>query len=74
MTRIRRSEGRFLRPESVPEGAVVSVFRVPPEVAGQRLDLFVQSQLRRTSRTRTQEIIRLSALAFLYDHLIEFPL
>ncbi len=40
---------------------MVSVFRVPPEVAGQRLDLFVQSQLRRTSRTRTQEIIRLSA-------------
>ena len=34
---------------------------MPPEVAGQRLDLFVQSQLRRTSRTRTQEIIRLSA-------------
>jgi len=40
---------------------VVSVFRVPPEVAGQRLDVFVQSQLRRTSRTRTQEIVRLSA-------------
>ena len=30
-------------------------------MAGQRLDVFVQSQLRRTSRTRTQAIIRASA-------------
>jgi 23S rRNA pseudouridine1911/1915/1917 synthase len=43
------------------EGAVVSVFRVPPEVAGQRLDVFLQSQLHRTSRTRTQVIVRASA-------------
>jgi 23S rRNA pseudouridine1911/1915/1917 synthase len=61
MTRIRASETSFVRPEDVPDGSVVTVFRVPPEVAGQRLDLFVQSQLRRTSRTRTQHIIRLSA-------------
>ena len=39
----------------------MSVFRVPPEVAGQRLDLFLQSQLRRTSRTRAQFIVRASA-------------
>lgn len=39
----------------------MSVFRVPPEVAGQRLDVFMQSQLRRTSRTRTQFIVRNSA-------------
>jgi 23S rRNA pseudouridine1911/1915/1917 synthase len=45
----------------VDESAVVTVLRVPPEVEGQRLDLFVQSQLRRTSRTRTQEIIEKSA-------------
>jgi 23S rRNA pseudouridine1911/1915/1917 synthase len=45
----------------VPEGAVVTVFRVPPEDAGQRLDVFVRGQLRRTSRTRTQRIIAASA-------------
>jgi 23S rRNA pseudouridine1911/1915/1917 synthase len=48
-------------PPGVPEGSVVSVFRVPPELAGQRLDVFMRGQLRRTSRTRTQDIIRASA-------------
>jgi 23S rRNA pseudouridine1911/1915/1917 synthase len=47
------------RPEAVPEGSVVTVMRVPPEAAGMRLDRFVQTQLKRTSRTRTQEIIAL---------------
>ncbi len=61
MTRLRASETEFVRPESVPEGAVVSVFRVPPEVAGQRLDVFLTQELRRTSRTRAQVIIRASA-------------
>lgn len=51
----------FRRPDGVPDGSVVSVFRVPPEVAGQRLDVFVQSQLKRTSRTRTQYIVKVSA-------------
>jgi 23S rRNA pseudouridine1911/1915/1917 synthase len=46
-----------VRPPSVPEGSVVSVLRVPPEAAGMRLDRFVQSQLKRTSRTRAQQII-----------------
>jgi 23S rRNA pseudouridine1911/1915/1917 synthase len=46
-----------VRPDEVPEGSVVTVLRVPPEVAGMRLDRFVQSQLKRTSRTRAQEII-----------------
>jgi 23S rRNA pseudouridine1911/1915/1917 synthase len=46
-----------VRPASVPEGSVVTVMRVPPEAAGMRLDRFVQTQLKRTSRTRTQEII-----------------
>ncbi len=46
-----------VRPASVPEGSVVTVMRVPPECAGMRLDRFVQSQLKRTSRTRTQAII-----------------
>jgi 23S rRNA pseudouridine1911/1915/1917 synthase len=46
-----------VRPPAVPEGSVVTVMRVPPECAGMRLDRFVQSQLKRTSRTRTQAII-----------------
>ncbi len=65
MTRIRVNEAMetvgFRRPDGVPEGSVVTVFRVPPEVAGQRLDVFMQSQLKRTSRTRTQVIVRVSA-------------
>jgi 23S rRNA pseudouridine1911/1915/1917 synthase len=61
MTRIRASEAEFDRPPEVDENSVVTVFRVPPEVAGQRLDVFMQSQLRRTSRTRTQFIIQNSA-------------
>lgn len=65
MTRLRISEAResvgFVRPDGVDEDAVVSCFRVPPEVAGQRLDVFLQSQLKRTSRTRTQVIVAASA-------------
>lgn len=61
MTRIRRNEIDAVRPEGVPEDAVVTVFRVPPEAAGMRLDVFVQSQLKRTSRTRTQAIVKKSA-------------
>ncbi len=49
------------RPPGVPEGSVVSILRVPPEAAGMRLDRFVQSQLRRTSRTRTQAILKRGA-------------
>lgn len=51
----------IVRPPEVPEGSVVSVLRVPPECAGMRLDRFVQSQLRRTSRTRTQAILKRGA-------------
>ena len=65
MTRLRVSDAivsvGFVRPEGVPEGSVVSCFRVQPEVAGQRLDVFLQSQLKRTSRTRTQFIVLASA-------------
>jgi 23S rRNA pseudouridine1911/1915/1917 synthase len=61
MSRLRAFDARLLRPPDVAEGSVVSVFRVPPEVAGQRVDLFVQSQLHRTSRTRAQAIVRASA-------------
>ena len=62
MTRLRGIDRLELtRPDGVAEGSVVSIFRVPPEVAGQRLDVFLRDQLRRTSRTRTQFIIRASA-------------
>ncbi len=61
VTRLRVSEAEYVRPPGVAEGSIVSVFRVPPEVAGMRLDVFLQSQLRRTSRTRTQYIVRMSA-------------
>jgi 23S rRNA pseudouridine1911/1915/1917 synthase len=61
MTRLRASEATFERPAEVPDSSVVTVLRVPPELEGQRLDVFVQGQLRRTSRTRTQAIIKKSA-------------
>ena len=51
----------IVRPDAVPEGSVVTVLRVPPEMAGTRLDRFVQSQLKRTSRTRARHIIELGA-------------
>jgi 23S rRNA pseudouridine1911/1915/1917 synthase len=61
MTRLRASEVEYVRPAGVTADSVVSVFRVPPEVAGQRLDVFIHGQLHRTSRTRAQAIIRASA-------------
>lgn len=63
MSRLRLSDTdvRYVRPEGVLEGAVLSIFRVPPELAGQRLDVFMHGQLRRTSRTRAQFIVRNSA-------------
>ena len=65
VTRLRSSDAletvEIVRPEGVPEDSVLSVFRVHQEVAGQRLDVFLQSQLKRTSRTRTQYIVKVSA-------------
>jgi 23S rRNA pseudouridine1911/1915/1917 synthase len=61
VTRIRFDEAEARRPDEIPPDAVVTVLRVPPEAAGMRLDIFVQTQLKRTSRTRTQAIIRRSA-------------
>ena len=51
----------FPRPKEVPEGAILRVLRVHAEAAGQRLDVFVQAQLKRTSRTRAQRIVTESA-------------
>lgn len=42
---------------------MLTVFRVPPEVAGMRVDVFLQSQLKRTSRSRAVVILRASAYA-----------
>jgi len=50
-----------VRPADVDERAVVTILRAPPECAGMRLDRFVQSQMKRTSRTRAQQIVRVSA-------------
>lgn len=50
-----------VRPRDVAEGSVLTVLRVPPELAGMRVDRFVQAELRRTSRTRAQAIIARSA-------------
>src|SRR3954470_24172083 len=61
VTRLRIADEVARRPDDIPAQAVVTVLRVPPEAAGMRLDLFVQTQLKRTSRTRTQEIVRRSA-------------
>lgn len=68
MTSIERREARFrarrtgiVRPDGVEPDAVMRVLTVPPELAGHRLDRFVQGQLRATSRTRSQQIILASA-------------
>jgi 23S rRNA pseudouridine1911/1915/1917 synthase len=61
MAKPPRGEPRPDRPLGVPEGAIVRVLRVPNEAAGQRLDVFVQHELRRTSRTRAQRIIEKGA-------------
>lgn len=54
-------ETSIVRPADVPEGSIRRALRVPAEADGQRLDVFVQAQLRRTSRTRAQRIVEKSA-------------
>ena len=49
------------RPAGVPQDAILRVLRVPPESAGMRVDVFLQSQLRNTSRTRAKAIVENSA-------------
>lgn len=63
MTRLRARDEAPPRPEGVEEGAIVTVFRVPPEMAGMRVDRFLQTQLKRTSRTRANYITGVSAYA-----------
>lgn len=50
-------EPELLRPPGVPEDAIVRVVRVPPESEGMRLDVFLATQLRNTSRTRARSIV-----------------
>ena len=54
-------EPPIVRPEGIPEDAILRVLRVPGELAGMRLDRFVQSQLRSTSRTRAKFIVKRGA-------------
>jgi 23S rRNA pseudouridine1911/1915/1917 synthase len=54
-------EATVVRPAGLPAGAIRRALRVPAEAAGQRLDVFVQAQLRHTSRTRAQRIVQKSA-------------
>jgi 23S rRNA pseudouridine1911/1915/1917 synthase len=51
------------RPSGVPDDAVVRVLRVPPEGAGERLDVFLSGALRNTSRTRAKLIAEHSAFS-----------
>lgn len=54
---------RAERPAGVEEDAILRVLRVPPESSGMRLDRFLSTQLRATSRTRAQAIIDASAFS-----------
>ncbi len=54
-------EDAVVRPDGMPEGAILRVLRVPAELAGMRLDRFVQSQLRSTSRTRACAMVKRGA-------------
>jgi 23S rRNA pseudouridine1911/1915/1917 synthase len=59
----------LVRPSSVDKDAILRVFRVPNEAAGMRLDRFLTSQLRNTSRTRAQAIVERSAYSPAGRHL-----
>lgn len=54
-------EEPIVRPAGVPANAILRVLRVPGDLAGMRLDRFVQSQLRSTSRTRARMIVKRGA-------------
>jgi 23S rRNA pseudouridine1911/1915/1917 synthase len=51
------------RPAGVPDDAIVRVLRVPPESAGMRVDVFVHTKLRNTSRTRARAIVENTAFS-----------
>ncbi len=51
---------RVVRPPGIDPECIQRVLRVAPEHAGMRVDVFVQSQLRNTSRTRARVIVEKS--------------
>lgn len=51
------------RPPDVDDDAILRILRVPPECEGMRLDRFLPLELRATSRSRAQVIIRVSAFS-----------
>ena len=57
------SEAPPVRPPGVHEDAILKIYRVPAECAGMRLDVFMRTQMRNTSRTRARAIIEQSAHA-----------
>jgi 23S rRNA pseudouridine1911/1915/1917 synthase len=52
-----RPKPEHVRPEGVPDDALTSVFTVPPELAGHRLDRWFALELPRLTRTRAQRIV-----------------
>lgn len=54
---MRVEEPEIVRPVGVPESHLLRVFRVAPEQAGMRVDVFIATQLRNTSRTRARAIV-----------------
>lgn len=62
MTRLAAHEHpEISRPGNVDPHAVLSVFRVPKEMAGIRADVFMATQLKNTSRTRAKFIVGAAA-------------
>lgn len=62
MTRLAAHQHpEIARPSGVDPNAVLSVFRVPKEMAGMRADVFMATQLKNTSRTRAKVIIQAAA-------------
>ncbi|MFZ5891539.1 MAG: RluA family pseudouridine synthase [Myxococcota bacterium] len=57
----RSKPEQLVRPPGVAEDAILRLYRVPAEAAGQRLDVFFANELRNTSRTRARAIIEQSA-------------
>jgi 23S rRNA pseudouridine1911/1915/1917 synthase len=61
--RYRARRAGIVRPTEVDPESVMRVLRVAPELAGTRLDRFLQGQLRATSRSRSQLIIERCAFS-----------
>ena len=49
---------QFVLPAGCAENSIILQFPVPPEFAGMRLDLFIQTRIPRLSRTRASRIVK----------------